>query len=200
MRVANLFFFIFILNVCGCATLSDEISLDKVTAKQRVYIGRLNVKLNSDEAPKCEIYLNYDLVPSIQLSPDGFVFYKTDRENLTLKKIACLHKSSQKLSAWHHQILPLTTIVRPAESLEITYFGDIKLNWAIDPNETVLAAQNDNESKTPNKIGRVISSGEIKAEILDKQPEVKEHFFSKNPEAFKREFKVKTHLIEIKKD
>ncbi len=168
--------------------------------KQRLYVGKFKVNFNDDENPKCEIYLNYDISPSIKLSQDGLVFYKTDRESLKFNKIACLHKATPLLSAWHHQDLVLTPVKRGSDKLEVTYFGDINIDWVFDGETTVAAASRDTQSNSAVKEGHVKSSGELKVEIKDNQTEVEKQFLKRYPEAIDKNFKIKSQILQVKKD
>src|SRR4051812_2262172 len=112
------------LALAACTTLSDDVSVKKMQPKQRLYVGRILVTMNEKPAPKCEVYLNMDVAPSIKLTPDGFLIYKTDRSELKFRSIACYDQLDMYLAAWHHQKLNLTAVSRPEDQNTVNYFGD----------------------------------------------------------------------------
>lgn len=183
----------------GCATVSDEISLKKFTPQQRLYIGRLRVNFNGDEKPKCEVYINYDVAPSMKLSHDGWILYKTDRQGLRLREIACFHQGTKYLSAWHHQKLPLEEIGRPADKQNVRYFGDLVVDWKIDPNMTIEAAQKVTQAQSPFREGQVKESGELKLSVANHMTEAEVQFFTKVPEAREQGLHIEENVVSVKR-
>jgi hypothetical protein len=181
--------------LAGCATPSDQISLKKISPKQRFYTGRMNIKLNGVPASKCEVYLNYDVAPSIQLSDSGFIVYKTDRENIHFKKIACQHAFDKSLSAWHIKALNLAAVEKPSEQSTVHYFGDVNIDWAIDPEQTKEAAYKDYDSKTYHKVGRVNDSGEMKITITADLPKIEKEFYGSVVEAKDKNWILKETIL-----
>jgi hypothetical protein len=156
--------------------------------------------MTGQENPKCELYLNLDLAPSIKIAPDGFIVYKTDRQKLNFKKIACYHQYSERLAAWHLQSLNLAAILKPDSNADVTYFGDVELDWQIDLKTTREAAENETDSATPLKVGRVNDSGEIRVKITDASAVMQTDFFEKIPEAKEKGLGMKTSLVELSKE
>lgn len=190
----------FVFANTGCATLSNEISLKKMRPSERVYTGRIKVKLNDLSEPKCEVYLNFDIAPSIKLSSDGFLVYKTDREKFKLKKIACYHKYSDRMAAWHLHDLNLAPILKTDTGSEAIYFGDIEISWQIDPELSRESAEKDNDMSTPMKTGRVNDSGEMKITILDRFTEMQTEFFQKVPHATEKGMTLKSAMVQLSKE
>ncbi len=179
----------------ACATMSDEVSLKKITKSERIYAGRILVELNGQPASRCEIYLGYDITPSIKLSADGFVVYKTDREKFQMRSVACYHKYSPRLSAWHHQKLNLEPVAKSADQSAVQYFGDITLKWQIDPETTKETAEKDTDSRTPMKEGRVDDSGELIVDIVDNSALMQNTFFEKVPAAKEKNMALQSAIV-----
>lgn len=166
---------------------------------QRLYVGRIHVNFNGDDHSKCEIYINYDVAPSILLSSDGLVFYKTDRQDIHFRRIACHHKGTTYLSAWHHQALPLERIARPQQQEKIHYFGDIHVVWKIDPTQTIEAAQKVPTSNLPYKEGRLNNSGEIQVTVSNQLQDVEALLVARWPEVREKKFLLEEALVSVKK-
>lgn len=154
-----------ILILVGCATVSDEVSLAKISPRQRVYVGQFQVSLNGVENPKCEIYLNLDITPSLTLAPDGLVVFKTDRNELKFRRIACYDKMGARLAAWHHQDLGLSAIQKPEKPSDMIYFGKIKIDWRVDRELAERAANQVNDPTSVVKVAQMKDSGELSVQI-----------------------------------
>ena len=184
----------------ACSTTSDEVSFKRIQLKDRFYVGQVRVVMNGVEAPKCELYLNLDISPSIKLAQDGFIFYKTDRENFKLKSIACLHSISNRAAAWHHQKLNLKSVSRPDDNSTIQYFGDIHIDWKIDPAQSVEASEKDMDSTGLVKVGHVKDSGEIRLKITADKSSIENKLTAKWPQVKEKDMKINESIVTIKKD
>ncbi|OFZ18762.1 MAG: hypothetical protein A2Z20_01365 [Bdellovibrionales bacterium RBG_16_40_8] len=190
-------FFYSLFWAVGCATLSDEVSIEKINSKQRLYVGRVLVNFNGETNPKCEIYLSYDIAPSIKLSSDGFVVYKTDRQELKFKELTCYHKVTSYIGAWHHQKLALRAIKRPQDSSEVNYFGDIHIDWVFDPKTSKIAADKDYDTRAPYKTGQIKDSGDIKIWVGKDMAYIENAFYSKVSGAREKGFRLQSALTEL---
>jgi len=189
----------------GCSTLSTDVSLNKITPEQRFYLGRIHVNMKTADtllkkgevvAPtRCEIYLNYDVSPSVKLAADGWFFYKSDRQELRIRKMACYHQANKYSAAWHLQTLSLEPFARPSAQLEATYFGDVTVHWQIDANATLAAAEKDYSSPPPARVGRVENSGQLNATVAGDKAASEEWLFARYPDLKTREFKVTENLV-----
>lgn len=186
--------FLFLL-LAGCATVSSEVSLKKIRPTDRVYAGRIKIKMNENESPKCEIYLNHDITPSVKLASDGFIAYKTDRDKLNFRKIACYHQYSQRMGAWHLQKLNLSPVVKSDSNENAVYFGDIELDWKIDPELSKEAADKSRESLAHIKEGRVEDSGDLKVTVVDRFAEMQVDFFNRIPLAKEKGLKLQSSIM-----
>ena len=189
--VIGLFAVIFL---AGCATVSDEVSVEKMSSTQRLYVGRLKVRLNEDKNPKCEVYLNNDISPSIRLSQSGWIIYKTDRKELRLRRLACYQQINPYEAAWHLHDLMLTSVLKSEDKSQVKYFGNLDVAWTVDPISTSQAARLVTVSGYP-KEGRVEDSGELKISFTDNEREARDEFYKKLPADRARDYQSKKDLI-----
>jgi hypothetical protein len=183
----------------GCATNSNELSLKKMSMNQRIYVGKIQVSfagVEGGEAPKCELYLNSDITPSVRISSDGLVIFKTDRNPFVLKSLACYHAASHSRAAWHKQDLNFEGLEREEEQATVKYFGDVQVVWKIDPAATEEAAANDRESLGHIKVGHVKDSGAIKATVTDNRDQTAAAFYAAVPEAKDKNYSLKSDLVQ----
>lgn len=181
---AKINFFIGVLLVflnLACATHSNELVIKKMKASDRIYAGRLIVDMNgqSNKELKCELYLNNSLLADIKLTEDGYLFIKSDNKKFRLSKIACYDQIDLYSAAWHHQRLPFSGLTQSDSTEKAAYFGDIYLNWKINPEETRAAARNDTSTPAYPKVGVVQNSGFIKIEVKDEFESIKPIFADK---------------------
>jgi hypothetical protein len=169
--------------------------------QQRVYVGRILVDLRASgtkiENPRCELYVNYDVAPSVKLASDGKVVYKTDRSQFRFRKIACYHQENRYAAAWHVRTLTLAPIARTEQQSEVTYFGDLTITWDIDRAATVAAAEKGELSPPPTRIGRAEDSGSIKIEIASDLKASAEWLKSTQPLVVERNYTFQERLMKV---
>lgn len=157
--------------IASCATPSNEADFKKLSPMQRLYVGRIKVNVNGLPGEKCELYMNGDLVASVKIADDGYLIYRTEGRKPGLQKVTCFHKLNQYKAAWHSVDLDLKPFSRPEDQSNISYFGDVTLDWKMDTSLTESAEILDG-SQGPMKIGSVKNSGEIKVLIEDKLADI----------------------------
>lgn len=184
--------------VQACTTLSSEVSLKKFASKDRLYAGKIRVNMSGDEHPRCEIYLNYDISPSIKLADDGVILYKTDRDSLRFRSIACFHKINNRAGAWHHRDLNLKGIPKSESNEVVSYFGDIELNWKIDTDLTLEASSQDTDSTKGVREGHVKDSGEMKITISNSKDSMATVLLERIPEAKDKKLVLQESLVSVK--
>jgi hypothetical protein len=166
MRAA--IFFCFVISAIGCATPSNDADqFKKISPSQRLYVGRMQVLLNGTPAEKCEVFVNGSLIPNLKIASDGYMIYRTDDSAPGLAKLTCLHKLNFFKSAWHMKDLNLDPIHKPKEQNTVHYFGDLKVDWTVDPKTTENAKVVESDPG-PNKVGTVKNSGELKVTVENK--------------------------------
>jgi len=166
------FFFLFALALSGCATPSNQANFDKVKLGQRIYVGRMQVNLNGETSPKCEIYKSGDMAASLTLAEDGYFIFRSDRSEVGLVKLSCRHQANLFKAAWHVRELPLNLAKKPKDENTVVYLGDLMVNWKIDPLATESAPVLDSQPG-PTKVGMVKNSGEIQVQVEDRLAEAK---------------------------
>lgn len=184
----------------GCATPSSDVSFKKILPQQRFYVGRLKVSINGAPATKCEVYLNNDIVPSLQLAPDGLIVYKTDRENPQLKKLTCYRQINSGLAAWHFQKLPISSLLRPPDSQTVHYFGDILVTWRVDDQLASTMALEQQEDESRVKVARVEPSGDMKVEITSDAKGAERDWRTKSSQRPDLQFHFVESLVKLKHD
>jgi hypothetical protein len=169
--------------------------------QQRVYVGRILVDLRASgqklDSPRCELYVNYDLAPSVKLAGDGRIVYKTDRSDFRFRKIACYHQENLYSAAWHLNTLTLAPVTRSEQQSEVTYFGDIALTWDIDRSATVTAAETGEASPPPTRVGRVENSGNIKIGIVSDLKASEEWLKKTQPLVVERNYTFQERLMKV---
>lgn len=166
----------------SCASLSNEQLTQKMLPKQRIYVGHISVNLNNNLKPNCELYINQDIVPSLKLSSDGLVVFKSDREKFKISQIACYYMADEYRAAWHLHDLDFEKIERSNDANQVNYFGDVKLIWNVTNEDTINAANLEHDNSTPLKIGRVKDSGRLEVSISSDIKTVEQEFYKKNPD------------------
>lgn len=161
--------FVSAMILTGCATIKDRLEIKKMKTQDRIYAGRILVDFNGRKNVdlKCEFYVGRGIVPDIKLSPEGYIFFKSDNPSFRISRIACYEQPDFYTAAWHHQSIPLGSFVKGGSPYEATYFGDIHITWKTNPEDTRTAAATDQTSPTFPKIGRVEKSGVIQVEVQD---------------------------------
>lgn len=182
----------------GCATTSNELRIGLLTPNQRVYVGRVKVDFGGlpEDELKCELYINRDIVPAFKLSRDGYFFYKTDRSEARLSKIACYHRANLYLAAWHLQKIPLKPFYRPENQKEAIYFGDLFIKWDFDKAATEPAAERLPYTQTPPREAHVYDSGTLTVEIKNDFEVMNRIFYERVEGARENNFVLKEHLVE----
>lgn len=155
------------LLLSSCASQSNNLKVKKMTAKDRIFVGRILVDFNGKKQQdvKCELYVNGGIVPDIKLAPDGYIFFKTSSSEFKISRIACYEQLNAYEAAWHHQRFPFQNFARTSSNNVASYFGDVIVTWKTDPADTKAAAAKDTSSVQFPRVGLVEASGEIKVEV-----------------------------------
>ncbi len=158
-----------LLLICSCATNNDQLVIKKISQKDRIYSGRIFVDFNGKKnaEAKCEFYVNSGIIPDLKLTPEGYVFFKSDSKSFRFSRIACYDQPDFYTAAWHFQKLPLEKFFRSESPNTATYFGDIYITWKFNPEETKQAALQDQASPQFPKVGRIENSGVLQIEVRD---------------------------------
>ncbi len=116
--------------IFGCAAKEPELDLADVKKKDRIYTGTLNLTFNGkkNEDLKCEVFLDMSYNSDFKVPRDGFVVFKDSSRDLKIHKISCPFKAGKdKIWVYHH--LELLPIKKPRDRNEVTYFGNLDINW-----------------------------------------------------------------------
>lgn len=183
------------LSLYACTTPSNKPQFKKVKAKQRVYVGKLEVVLNGQAAEKCEIYMNSDLNPFIRISKDGYLIYRTERKKPRLGRLSCLHRLGARKAAWHIQDFDLSQLERPKERKTAHYFGHLRVNWDIDPSKTAAVQPAGGFIRSgPQPI--VKDSGELTVAVREDLEDI-QGYAAKNWDIL-NDFKIEKKIVQLK--
>ena len=188
-------FFASILSACMIA--GKEIPERDLKPEERMYVGQILVEINGKPAPKCELYINSDLMPYIRVPADGWVAYKTDRHEARFSKLACLHRLPSGSAAWHHQSLPLQFLKRADSPQELTSFGQILVKWKVNDKDTEAAAR-EQFIKKSNVEGQVKDSGVIQAQVTSQLDAAKNYYSQSAGSSPTRNYVWREALVEVK--
>lgn len=180
------------LTMCSCVSPSNESNYKRVEGNQRLYVGRILVNLNGQAPSNCELHLDGDMIPTVKLSADGYLILRSEKDSLALGQLICLHKGSPFKAAWHSQKIPLGAIVHPKTHTQVTYFGDLVLNYTIDPEKTKHAPIMESVPG-PQKIGHAKDSGKISVSVEDQTESIKTYAEKNWPILQGRE--IETHIV-----
>jgi hypothetical protein len=113
--------------------MKQDIDLTKLKPEERAYKGNIQVTLNDvkNEQLTCDLFLNYDLNPTIRLSPDGDFQFKSTKKKLAFSKIACIYTVNNQ-RRWIYHSLDLAKINQPKDSNEFYNLGQFSIEWKVD--------------------------------------------------------------------
>ncbi len=149
----------------GCTSVSNHVDFKKIKPNDRVYMGNVQVRLNEKPVLKCELYVGSDIVPSVKLSPDGYLVYRTSGKAFRLSSLACPLDVGAGKVVWLVHSLDDLEFSRPESKDQMGYFGHLTLAWTYDPSELngrlpPLMVRSSDTSSVP----RLKDLGEIKVE------------------------------------
>lgn len=173
---------------------------------ERLYTGVLNVNFNNkkNNETNCEVYLKGSFNPDFKLANDGYILFRTKNREVKIQKLVCPLQVTANNKIWVSHDLDISTIVKPKDPNEISYFGDLTVNWSltskdIEALEKGLPRANSERIANLGKFEIITNSDLKNHEVLAKQ-KIREIQTETHLKLIENTFKPDEKVIQEKKD
>lgn len=163
------------LFITQCATQKTvEIQeIPKLKKNERLYFGNVFVTFNDQKQARCDLFLNSSISAEFRVTPSGLVNFASSSKRPRLTEIACLFDAGKE-KFWVHYPISVESLKRVDSKEEVTYFGDIDINWTLTKEDIDHSEFN----KTYASSQKISGKGEFKINIKDESETAREKFKS----------------------